>query len=352
MSPRKEVSWVNRLPKGKLVEIAEDQQINTKGTYTQLKKRLITHIKELEPSIIEQIKRLAEIRTNQCSPEKITIESEEQSETDESEDDEEEVCKPTKKISDIAIIEHVRKWSFRYDGGKDVIDFLERTEEQADIYQIERDRLLRTLPELLRGRALEWWRNNRNTWNTWAEFTVKIRQYFLPPQYKKALDEEIRMCTQKVQEDFKTYSERLRTLLRRRKSKPEKQLEIIYDNLQPDYKLYIRRRDFESLETLMEISFEYEQIKRSTGKQARNQFLHGIAEQTEPAKYLIGFSTRSCWNCGQNGHTRFECRNRQVLFCSRCGKLNTKTMDCHPLNANSSTTPQGNRYSRNTPPCQ
>lgn len=38
----------------------------------------------------------------------------------------------------------------------------------------------------------------------------------------------------------------------------EKQLDSIYANLRPDYKLNIRRRDFETLEQLLDLGDKYE----------------------------------------------------------------------------------------------
>ncbi|XP_017483497.1 PREDICTED: uncharacterized protein LOC108372346, partial [Rhagoletis zephyria] len=52
------------------------------------------------------------------------------------------------------IIDQVRKWSVKYDGGRDPLAFVERLEELAGVYTLDVDLLLKTMPELLNGTAL------------------------------------------------------------------------------------------------------------------------------------------------------------------------------------------------------
>ena len=59
-----------------------------------------------------------------------------------------------------AAVEKVRKWTTRFDGQSKVLDFIERLEEQATMFAVERDLLPRMMPELLQGKALLWYRNN------------------------------------------------------------------------------------------------------------------------------------------------------------------------------------------------
>lgn len=101
-------------------------------------------------------------------------------------------CRPkTDQFTEEDVIDRALKWSVQYDGGKDIMEFLERLEELADTFHIPRDMLLNTLPELLKTKALEWQRNNKQRWTTWNEFRHHALTYFLPRNYKKSLTEEI-----------------------------------------------------------------------------------------------------------------------------------------------------------------
>lgn len=55
------------------------------------------------------------------------------------------------------------------------------------IPQILVDRIPRTPPDKLRGRALEWCRINRGFSETWADYSYAFREYFLPGRYQTHL---------------------------------------------------------------------------------------------------------------------------------------------------------------------
>ena len=57
-------------------------------------------------------------------------------------------------------IDRLRKWNLRFTGKTDVIPFLGRLEELADIYEVDMHQLPRLMPELLTEKALQWFRNN------------------------------------------------------------------------------------------------------------------------------------------------------------------------------------------------
>ena len=93
-------------------------------------------------------------------------------------------------VERIKLINQIRKWGHHFDG-KDPLSFLERTEELRVSYGLEGEHLLLGLPELLRGDALLWHRNNAGQWSTWEEFSENLRQAFLPPGYQRRMKLEI-----------------------------------------------------------------------------------------------------------------------------------------------------------------
>lgn len=146
----------------------------------------------------------------------------------------------------------VRKWNIRFDGRRDPISFLERLEELMEAYDVDRVDLLKALPELLHSTALLWYRNGKDSWRTYEDFRGSFELQFLPPEYRRNLDEEIRRRTQGDNEAFRNFVVALTTLMRRRGGlSVQQRLDIIYSNMRPDYKMTMRRQDFYSLEDML-----------------------------------------------------------------------------------------------------
>lgn len=170
---------------------------------------------------------------------------------------------PARSVSELCNM--VRKWNIRFDGGKDAISFMERLEELIEAYEVNPDEILKALPELLRDQALLWQRMNKDSWHTFEDFKRDFESQFWPIGYQKSVEEEIRRRTQGCGEPFKQYIIALGTLIRRRGGYTGfDQLERIYANLRPEYKTYIRRRDFSTLSDLQTLAEEYEDLQRDT----------------------------------------------------------------------------------------
>jgi hypothetical protein len=55
--------------------------------------------------------------------------------------------------------------------------FLERLGEFKSAYEVSDEAMLRAVPELLKGQALLWFRNNQSTWE---DFLISIKDSYLP----------------------------------------------------------------------------------------------------------------------------------------------------------------------------
>lgn len=155
----------------------------------------------------------------------------------------------------------VRKWNLRFDGKRDAdaISFLERLHELMESYEVSPDLMLKALPELLKDSALLWHRNNRDFWAVFSDFLRDFQAQYLPTGYLLHLDDEIRKRTQGEGEVFRQYVVAITTLIRRRGGFSESEkIDRIYSNMHPNYKTYIRRRDFVNLSSLMKVAEEYE----------------------------------------------------------------------------------------------
>lgn len=350
--PTTSSSWIYQLKKDELVVELEQRNLETGGTVDTLRRRLVDFYKAKEPASMEpkktentdQLTQLVSPGPPQrplVIPTPILPRDDPVLHADRPPRERE----PT----DADIIDQVRKWNVHFDGGADAIEFLERMEELAGCYAVPLDRLPRTLPDKLRGRALEWCRNTRGNWHNWDDFTHDFRAYFLPRRYQAKLEDEIRRRVQGPREKGKDFVTTIQTMYRRLGGVPEDQLlERLYDNLRIEYRHYIRPQDFQNLADFLMMIEQYEELVKDTPRtsnhglqgegnasvQARsNPFTPPQAIPTAPTTEAYNPAT-ACWNCGRTGHRRFVCPNPRVLFCSRCGRKGmSRDCPCSPGNA-------------------
>lgn len=276
------------------------------------------------------------------------------------------------------VLNTVRKWDLHFEGQtNETVMFLERLEELRDAYAIPREELLRALPELLKGSALLWYRNNKSKWRFWHHFEKDFRRHFLPQDFELRMEEEIRSRTQGAKEKARDYLTAMQTLIRRHGNCNERaELARIYRNLRPEYKSYIRVRDFSTIEELVQLTEEFEQLQTETsafrpppkpaqayiaetaykepedtktqkapgvvrGNPGRQNFEETGAQRIRPEpraimpsgseQYIPNYDKeRNCQRCGDASHSRTRCNNKARIFCWTCGKLNVFTKSCHP----------------------
>ncbi|EFN65587.1 hypothetical protein EAG_15611, partial [Camponotus floridanus] len=119
--------------------------------------------------------------------------------------------------------------------------------------------LLKGLPELLKGDSLLWFRNYRDSWETWDDFERDFRRQFLPRRYTATLRREIMGRHQQSTEKFAQYVTVMMTLMRRARGySRDEQLDMIYENMNPAYKHYVRIDDVQSIAELQSRAAEFE----------------------------------------------------------------------------------------------
>lgn len=338
------VSWVYNLRKVDLIKELRKAGLSPRKTATvdTLREKLIKHIRR--QATARMATDSSNTSTDTSNPEPPSVQS-----------------KP--------LCEQIRKWNVKFDGKADSISFLERLDELISAYEINPDQLLNTLPELLKGPALLWCRNNRTDWQTWKDFQDAFKQQYLPTRYLIHLEDDIRTRTQGNKESAAEYITAIQTLMRRHgQMSAASQTERIFHNLRPEFRAYIRRSDFKTLSELIQLTREFEELQEELKKfkeppapsqayvtetaytnSKKPEAIHSIYNKatvkTDPRENInptpwvqnkqLPVPTgnpstlrNSCWRCGEQGHLRYNCRNKPRIFCSRCGKDGTLSINC------------------------
>lgn len=153
------------------------------------------------------------------------------------------------------------------------------------------------------------------------------------------------------------------------------QLTRIYTNLRCEYKFYIKQNDFETLDELLTLIDQYEDLKKAQGQLNQKHFnqkqinpnqlnqnhlnqkylsqslpVHktfnkpkettsNYQNQPRTLHVLANYDRKTCcWKCGQAGHTRLQCGKPPILFCSYCGKEGILTKNCNCWSGNATRT--------------
>jgi len=316
-------SWVYHLRKPEIIVEAEKRNIDTSGTVNDIRRRLSLYLDE-HPEMPDT--NPTPTATDPRPLTKLLIPSTSP------------LPPPPPAVSDDAMthgkaMNQVRKWGCHFDG-RDPLSFLERLAELQRQYHFTDNLILEGLPELLRGKALMWYRNFRDEWQTIEDFQNAFRRQYLPRRYQARLVREIQDRRQKPNESFADYASELLTMMRRAGSfGADAKLDRVYENMRAEYKYTIRLGDLADLADLTDRANEFEEIRREESKE-KQAARKNVNATKAPEAYD---RATTCWRCKQRGHDRVNCRRPARIFCSQCGKDGVRTQECHPRPGNSST---------------
>jgi len=129
---------------------------------------------------------------------------------------------------------------------------------------IDRKYLSHAIVVLLTGRAEIWFRTSGLQGGAWTEVRREFLDFFLPPRYYQRLDDGVRSHFQGSNEPFK---ERLK--MRRPGLSPEQELERVYENMLPEYKMFTRRQDFGALTVVTHLVVNFKVARSREGRTSR-----------------------------------------------------------------------------------
>ena len=145
-------------------------------------------------------------------------------------------------------------WKITFAGKpkEDLEEYLEQLLDFQDTIGLSKDELWRAMPCSLRKEARSWYRGVRADVHSWDDFVRRFRH-----RYAKTLDRdeiwaELRAQTQGDGETITQYLARINIIIRRFKKKPSarRQLRVIYRNLRPVYRKYLREKTMYTLDDM------------------------------------------------------------------------------------------------------
>lgn len=234
------------------------------------------------------------------------------------------------------IMDIMRKWNCQFNG-RDVYTFLESIEEFRQGYGMDEASLIQGIPVLLKGKAQDWYRNREKEY-TWEQFKSALYENFTTLSERRNMEREIEKRIQDEKEGIREFVTQLKTLMRRRGGYTEKEiLDRVFLNMSTENMRHVSRYEYNSIDKLILRIEELEEVKQiELSRRPRSKTTIEHIKRVAPVKQSVPNSIR-CWNCGEEGHTRINCKNTKRIFCNTCGKVGVLTKDCHPR-----TSPSGN----------
>jgi hypothetical protein len=216
-------AWINQLSKSECVDLCLKFSLESEGTLDEIRKRLREYVRTLDG--------------------------------DEACGGLNAVANPPQGLPDgskfpgsglnITLLESIivaaRRWEIRFGGqaGESVMSFLEKFTRFTQHYELEDVVALKLIPEILHGRARNWYW--ANSFSRIGDFYSEVKAAFGVPNYQMRLRRDIYNRTQGTHESLAEYVVVIQSM-NRRLDEPfpeETLLEVICSNLNPNYVLQL-----------------------------------------------------------------------------------------------------------------
>lgn len=267
---------------------------------------------------------------------------------------------PARKFNDLKI----HTWNVNFSGeGENFFTFVNRLKDIKKSRELSDDDILKALPEILKGKALQWFRTIEPG-KSLADVFQEMKDVFVPANHERLLREEIRLRTQGESENIDMYVTSLLTMFARliTPMSKEEQLDRLVDNLNPTMRQKIKRSKISSVQDLVKKGREVEAVElavkmyvppprpevsldpalacdqRKTKKSSDN------APRTVGKVNSMSKDNFKCFNCGETGHKFRQCgKTKSGKFCYVCGKKGVGKYECcrKPKEPSSGNDPRG-----------
>lgn len=131
----------------------------------------------------------------------------------------------------------VYKWNLSFDGTGNVHNFIERVNDLSLSRNVSTASLFSSAVELFTGHALDWFRVNRSSFNSWTDIVNALKEEFELLDHERRLVAQIRATYQHQKENLGSFITRVLILNNQLSSKlPDDEiLEILQCNMLPRY---------------------------------------------------------------------------------------------------------------------
>ena len=149
-----------------------------------------------------------------------------------------------------------------------VENFLARVEEGRSVSGLTDDELLLAIPFILDELALQWFRQNANSWSTWLNFRSSLVAMYGDTNYQWRLEEQVAARVQGSDERISDFLVCLQSLYLKfqRPVTLSEQMDRAYRNMKPELRRAIRRFEFNDYNSLMTLAKEVERTSVPRGE--------------------------------------------------------------------------------------
>lgn len=265
----------------------------------------------------------------------------------------------------------VMKWDLKFSGdpkGLSLNAFLERVDELTVARNVGKVQLFREACDLFVGKALVWFRANRDIVKSWEELVTHLRLEFQPVNYDERLLEEIKRRTQGVDESMGIYVAIMSNMFSRLSDSlsEERKLSILCRNILPFYQTQLGLTEIDSVQDLIRYGRKIEERRYAVDSYVPPSRRKGDLEPDlayietkmplnasdleNNVSTIVGqrfnsddntqrdnhtSSDNKCWNCGSPNHRAGRCSEpRTKRFCFRCGMPDVTVNTCSKCSMN------------------
>ena len=138
--------------------------------------------------------------------------------------------------------------------------FLTKIEDRRRLTQVTDDEMLLSLPVLLDGLALKWFKINEKNFYSWQKFKKEFKSHFGDDDFDRRIREQIHTRTQGKNERINEYLTNIQGLINRLDNEIPvfEQLDWTHRGLRPEYHRVIRRSYFKSFRELSQLGRSWE----------------------------------------------------------------------------------------------